>query len=51
MEDINVVDKINHASNWLVNNQELLIHYAVNIVAPLSSCLSVSWSRGLSPTP
>lgn len=35
MEDIDVVDKINHAGNWLVNNQELLIHYAVNIVAAI----------------
>ncbi|SNC58630.1 small-conductance mechanosensitive channel MscS [Sodalis endosymbiont of Henestaris halophilus] len=33
MEDIDVVNQINHASNWLVNNQELLINYAVNIIA------------------
>ncbi|CUX96176.1 Small-conductance mechanosensitive channel [Candidatus Gullanella endobia] len=33
MEDIDVVNQINHAGNWLINNQELLIHYAVNIVA------------------
>ncbi len=33
MEDLNVVDKINDAGSWLVNNQQLLVHYAVNIVA------------------
>lgn len=33
MEDLNVVDKINDAGSWLVNNQQLLISYAVNIVA------------------
>lgn len=35
MEDIDVVDKINYAGNWLVNNQELLIHYVVNIIAAI----------------
>ncbi|WP_410013586.1 small-conductance mechanosensitive channel MscS [Sodalis sp. C49] len=35
MEDLNVVDKINDAGSWLVNNQQLLIHYAVNIVAAI----------------
>jgi len=35
MEDLNVVDSINNASSWLVRNQELLIHYAVNIVAAI----------------
>ncbi|ORJ24664.1 small-conductance mechanosensitive channel MscS [Rouxiella badensis] len=33
MEDINVVDGIHNAGTWLAKNQELLIHYAVNIVA------------------
>lgn len=35
MEDLNVVDKINDAGSWLVNNQQLLIHYAVDIVAAI----------------
>lgn len=35
MEDLNVVDKINNAGSWLVNNEQLLIHYAVNIVAAI----------------
>ncbi|ENL5785800.1 small-conductance mechanosensitive channel MscS, partial [Yersinia enterocolitica] len=35
MEELNVVDGINEASTWLVNNQELLIQYAVNIIAAL----------------
>ena len=33
MEDLNVVDKINNAGNWLANNEQLLLSYAVNIVA------------------
>ena len=32
MEDLNVVDSINHAGTWLARNQELLLSYAVNIV-------------------
>ncbi len=35
MEDLNVVDKINNAGSWLINNQQLLVHYAVNIVAAI----------------
>ncbi|MBF7979150.1 MULTISPECIES: small-conductance mechanosensitive channel MscS [Rahnella] len=35
MDDLNVVDGINNASNWLVRNQALLIQYAVNIVAAI----------------
>ncbi|TKI03768.1 small-conductance mechanosensitive channel MscS [Martelella alba] len=35
MEDLNVVDSINHAGNWLVNNEQLLLSYAVNIVAAI----------------
>lgn len=35
MDDLNVVDGINNASNWLVRNQALLLHYAVNIVAAI----------------
>lgn len=33
MEDLNVVDSINGAGNWLVTNQALLLSYLVNIVA------------------
>lgn len=36
MEDINVVDGFERASNWLVRNQALLISYAVNIVAAIA---------------
>ncbi|MFO6299535.1 small-conductance mechanosensitive channel MscS [Rahnella selenatireducens] len=35
MDDLNVVDGINSAGNWLVRNQALLLHYAVNIVAAI----------------
>ncbi|TGC02480.1 small-conductance mechanosensitive channel MscS [Escherichia sp. E2661] len=36
MEDLKVVDSINGAGSWLVNNQALLLSYAVNIVAALA---------------
>ncbi|MCS2148295.1 small-conductance mechanosensitive channel MscS [Scandinavium manionii] len=36
MEDLNVVDSINHAGSWLVRNQALLLSYAVNIVAAIA---------------
>ncbi|WLI76703.1 small-conductance mechanosensitive channel MscS [Kosakonia sp. H02] len=36
MEDLNVVDSINHAGSWLANNQALLLSYAVNIVAAIA---------------
>ncbi|MDF7662548.1 small-conductance mechanosensitive channel MscS [Erwiniaceae bacterium L1_54_6] len=36
MEDLNVVDGINKAGGWLVRNQELLLSYAVNIVAAIA---------------
>ncbi len=36
MEDLNVVDSINNAGNWLVRNQALLLSYAVNIVAAIA---------------
>ena len=29
MEDLNVVDSINHAGTWLARNQELLLSYPV----------------------
>lgn len=35
MEELNVIDGINHAGSWLVRNQALLISYAVNIVAAI----------------
>ncbi|WP_145526823.1 small-conductance mechanosensitive channel MscS [Yersinia rohdei] len=35
MEELNVVDSINEASTWFVDNQDLLIQYAVNLVAAL----------------
>lgn len=36
MEDLNVVDSINDAGSWLVRNQELLLSYAVNLVAAIA---------------
>ncbi|MFG1173459.1 small-conductance mechanosensitive channel MscS [Erwiniaceae bacterium CAU 1747] len=36
MEDLNVVDGISNAGNWLVRNQSLLLSYAVNIVAAIA---------------
>ena len=36
MEDLNVVNGINHAGSWLVRNQALLLSYAVNIVAAIA---------------
>lgn len=36
MEDLNVVDSINDAGSWLVNNQALLLSYLVNIVAAIA---------------
>ncbi|VEB95494.1 Small-conductance mechanosensitive channel [Cedecea lapagei] len=36
MEDLNVVDSIHNAGGWLVRNQELLLSYAVNIVAAVA---------------
>ncbi|WEE04118.1 small-conductance mechanosensitive channel MscS [Serratia marcescens] len=35
MKDLNVVGGINGAGDWLVKNQDLLIQYAVNIVAAI----------------
>ncbi|MFH8135520.1 small-conductance mechanosensitive channel MscS [Pantoea osteomyelitidis] len=36
MEDLNVVNGISNAGNWLVRNQALLLSYAVNIVAAIA---------------
>ncbi len=41
MEDLNVVDSIHGAGSWLVNNQALLLSYAVNIVAALARLSSL----------
>lgn len=35
MEELNVVEGINSVGGWLENNQDLLIQYAVNIVAAI----------------
>ncbi|WP_300002884.1 small-conductance mechanosensitive channel MscS [uncultured Cedecea sp.] len=35
MEELNVADQIGNAGGWLVANQELLLSYAVNIVAAI----------------
>ncbi|AFJ45727.1 small-conductance mechanosensitive channel MscS [Shimwellia blattae] len=35
MKDINVVDSIHEAGGWLTRNQDLLLGYAVNIVAAI----------------
>lgn len=36
MEDLNVVNSINNAGSWLVRHQDLLLTYAVNIVAAVA---------------
>lgn len=36
MEQIDVVDKLGNAGGWVLDNQELLISYAVNIVAAIA---------------
>jgi len=36
MEELNVADQIGNAGGWLVANQELLLSYAVNIVAAIA---------------
>ncbi|WP_343190218.1 small-conductance mechanosensitive channel MscS [Buchnera aphidicola (Mollitrichosiphum nigrofasciatum)] len=33
MEDLNVVDDINHAGNWLILNQKLLLSYIINCIS------------------
>lgn len=35
MEELNVVEGINNAGSWLVNHQDMLIQYAVNVVAAI----------------
>lgn len=36
MQDTGMFDELNNAGNWIVRNQELLISYAVNIVAAIA---------------
>jgi len=36
MEELNVADQIGNAGGWLVANQELLLSYAVNVVAAIA---------------
>ncbi|MCS3431184.1 small-conductance mechanosensitive channel MscS [Klebsiella sp. BIGb0407] len=36
MEELNVADQIGNAGGWLVDNQELLLSYAVNVVAAIA---------------
>lgn len=40
MEDLDVIDSIHNAGGWLVRNQELLLSYAVNIVAAVAILLA-----------
>ncbi|MFZ1873471.1 MAG: small-conductance mechanosensitive channel MscS [Chania sp.] len=35
MKDLNIIEDINSAGSWLVDHQDLLIQYAVNIVAAI----------------
>lgn len=35
MEDLNVVNDINHAENWLIQNQELLLGYIINLTSAI----------------
>ncbi|MHA6312558.1 small-conductance mechanosensitive channel MscS [Pantoea sp. S-LA4] len=36
MQDTGMIDELNNAGNWIIRNQELLISYAVNIVAAIA---------------
>lgn len=35
MEDLNVVNDINHAGNWLIQNQALLLRYIINLTSAI----------------
>ncbi|CAL4324456.1 Small-conductance mechanosensitive channel [Buchnera aphidicola (Eriosoma grossulariae)] len=35
MEDLNVVNDINHAGNWIIRNQELLLSYLINFTSAI----------------
>ncbi|WP_343152541.1 small-conductance mechanosensitive channel MscS [Buchnera aphidicola] len=36
MEELNVVNDINHAGNWLIRNQELLFDYIINLMLSIT---------------
>lgn len=36
MEEFNVIDTINNANHWLENHQDLLIQYAINVIAAIA---------------
>lgn len=40
MDELNVVNDINHAGNWLIRNQELLLGYAVNLISAIIILIS-----------
>lgn len=40
MDEINVVNDINHAGNWLIRNQELLLEYTVNLTSAIIILIS-----------
>lgn len=51
MKQLNVADSIDNASSWFVNNQELLLSYAVNIIAAIAILIiGVIVSRVISGT-
>ncbi|AHG59944.1 small-conductance mechanosensitive channel MscS [Buchnera aphidicola] len=35
MDELNVVNDINHAGNWLIRNQELLLEYMINLTSAI----------------
>jgi small conductance mechanosensitive channel len=35
MDELNVVNDINHAGNWLIRNQELLFGYVINLTSAI----------------
>jgi len=40
MDELNVVNDINHAGNWLIRNQELLLGYMVNLTSAIVILIS-----------
>ena len=49
MQDTGMIDEINNAGNWIIRNQELLISYAVNIVAAIAIIVVGLMIRASSP--
>ncbi|WP_127960322.1 small-conductance mechanosensitive channel MscS [Serratia microhaemolytica] len=39
MKELNIMQDINNASSWLINHQDLLLQYAVNLVIALIICI------------